>query len=126
MEGFLQGMLMTTMQDENAGAKALANYMFRDIVEDIHADGKITDAEMEQLNREACNRAALFWDYVMTNKDMRTAFLIESVNALNWDPPVMTEDMKKRLELYRDMGLEISSIRKQYKQMKKEMKESDE
>lgn len=81
MEEFLEGMLMTAMKDENAGAKALASYMFRDLVDDIHSEGKISEAEMEQLNREACNRAALFWNYIMTNKDMRTAFLIEAVNV---------------------------------------------
>lgn len=32
MEEFLEGMLMTAMKDENVGAKALASYMFRDIV----------------------------------------------------------------------------------------------
>ena len=57
---FLEGMLMTAMKDEYAGAKALASYMFRDLVDNIHSEGKITEAEMEQLNREACNRAALF------------------------------------------------------------------
>lgn len=75
MEEFLEDMLMTAMRDEYVGTKALASYMFRDLVEDIHTEGKITDAEMKQLNREACNRAALFWSHIMTNKDMRTAFL---------------------------------------------------
>ena len=123
MDEFLKDMLMNAMKDENAGAKALASYMFRDLVDDIHSEGKISEEEMEHLNREACNRAALFWNHIMMNKDMRTAFLIEAVNVTGWDPPVMTDDMKKRLELYRDMASEIRFMREQYKQMKKDMKE---
>ena len=119
MEESLENMLMTAMKDEYAGAKALASYMFRDLVEDIHSEGKITDAEMEKLNREACNRAALFWNHIMTNKDMRTVFLIESLNVTGWDSPVMTDDMKKRLELYQDMALDIGDMREQFRQIKR-------
>ena len=78
MDAFTQDLLMSAMQDDNVGAKALVNYMFREIVEDIHAEGKITDEEMEQLNREACNRAALFWNEIMQNRDLRAAFLVET------------------------------------------------
>ena len=44
--------------------------MFREIVEDIHSEGKITDEEMEQLNREACNRASLFGDYILKDENL--------------------------------------------------------
>ena len=56
---------------------------------------------------------------------MSTAFLIEAVNVTGWDPPVMTDDMKKRLELYRDMAHEIGSVREHYKQMKKESRKGN-
>ena len=56
--------------DKDAFAKARAHYMFKEIVEDIHAEGKITDEEMEQLNREACNRAGLFGDYILKDENL--------------------------------------------------------
>lgn len=56
--------------DKDAFAKALAHYMFREIVEDFHSEGKITDEEMEQLNLEACNRAGLFGDYILKVEDL--------------------------------------------------------
>ena len=39
-------------------------------MEDIHAEGKITDEEMEQLNREACNRDVLFGDYILKDENL--------------------------------------------------------
>ena len=44
--------------------------MFREIVKDIHAEGNITDEEMEQLNREACNRDGLFGDCIMKDENL--------------------------------------------------------
>ena len=119
MDSFTQNMLTICMKDENVQAKALANFMFREIVEDIHAAGKITDAEMEQLNREACNRAALLMDDILLNRATKLAFCIEAVSVLGWDPPVMTEELEKRRDFYHEIGFELSKIRDEYKSVNK-------
>ncbi|MBR3143061.1 MAG: hypothetical protein IKF09_07960 [Clostridiales bacterium] len=99
--------LQQSLNDEYALPKALAHFMFREIVEDIHSDNRITDAEMEQLNREACNRAGLFVSYIMNDPDMRLAFSTESVFAREWDPPVMTEELSAKLQIYKDIASEF-------------------
>ncbi len=42
-------LLSQVASDPHAMAKALAHFLFREVVEDIHSEGKITDAEMKQL-----------------------------------------------------------------------------
>lgn len=54
--------------DPHAMAKALAHFLFREVVEDIHSEGKITDAEMMQLNKTVLNRAAYLTEYVLVKR----------------------------------------------------------
>ena len=51
MDSFTKQMIDKVMEDEHSAAKALAYFMFREIVEDIHAEGKITDEEMKELEK---------------------------------------------------------------------------
>ena len=78
MDDITEIFLEQSLNDEYALPKALAHFIFREIIEDIHADNRISDAEMEQLNREACNRAGLFVSYIMNDPDMDTILKTES------------------------------------------------
>ena len=84
-------------------------------MEDIYAEGKITDEEMEQLNREACNRAGLFGDYIMKDENLKKAFLIESNMASYLGSPVMTEDLKKRKAFYDEIAEDLGKRSDMYK-----------
>ena len=90
--------------DPHAMAKALAHFLFREVVEDIHSEGKITDAEMKQLNKTALNRASYFTEHVLTSPDMKNAFKIEAILCTGWDDPEMTEDLIKKDEIYTKMA----------------------
>ena len=46
MDDITEIFLQQSLNDEYALPKALAHFIFREIVEDIHADNRITDAEM--------------------------------------------------------------------------------
>lgn len=81
MDDIIKQMLTKVMEDKHSGAKALAHFMFREIVEDIHAEEKITDEEMKDLNKAACNRAAFLIEHILLNEDLRTAFRIEAINC---------------------------------------------
>ena len=107
MDDFTRTLVIKALADKDSFAKALAHYMFREIVEDIHSEGKITDEEMDLLNREACNRAGLFGDYIMKDENLMKAFLIESNMASYFDPPVMTEDLEKRKALYDEIAEDL-------------------
>ena len=94
----------------NIYAKALAHFMFREIVEDIHAEGKITNAEMAELNKKAANRAKLFLENVAEDHNMQLAFCMEAVMCTNWDDPEITEECQQRLELYSEYTKRINDI----------------
>lgn len=93
--------------DPHAMAKALAHFLFREVVEDIHSEGKITDAEMMQLNKTVLNRAAYLTEHVLVSPDMRNAFKIEAVECIGWDDPEMTEDLIRKDELYSEIAGEL-------------------
>jgi len=48
-----------------AEEKALAYYFVREILEDLHSDGKISEKEMLAINKTAVNRAH---EYMMATK----------------------------------------------------------
>ena len=104
-------LLSKVANDKYAMAKALAYFLFREVVEDIHAEGKISDDEMMQLNKTVLNRAAYLTDHVLVNPDMRNAFKIEAVECIGWNDPEMTEDLIKRDELYSGIAGELMSER---------------
>lgn len=112
MDSFTKQMIDKVMEDEHSAAKALAHFMFREIVEDIHTEGKITDEEMKELNKAACNRAALLMEHILPNEDLRTAFRIEAMNCTCWDPPEIDEELEQRKKFYEEIGSELSKIRK--------------
>ncbi len=107
MDDITENFIQQSLNDEYALPKALAHFIFREIIEDIHADNRITDVEMEQLNREACNRAGFFVSYIMNDPNMRNAFTIESMMSREWDPPIMTEELSVRLQLFKDIASEL-------------------
>ena len=97
----------------NAGAleKALANHLFREVIEDAHAEYGISDKDMESMNRKAANRAKLFVEKVMINPEMLEAFSVLAIEVLNWDKPVLTDDEESHEDLLKLLALEIKNAR---------------
>ena len=48
----------------NNVAKALAYFVFRGIIEDVHAEYNISQEEMKAMNKKAVNRAAAFLECI--------------------------------------------------------------
>ncbi len=88
---------------DNVYPKALANFIFRTVIEDAHSKYKIPDEEIKRMCKEAVNRAALFWQIIEDEKLMK-AFVIEAYACGEWDEPELTEDLKKRLEFYKSLA----------------------
>lgn len=83
-----------------AEAKALANYLFREIIEDAHVKYRISQADMKEMCKNALARADYFLK-ILEDPKLRKAFLIEAMGCQEWDDPEMTEDirdMKKILD----------------------------
>ena len=118
MDDNLANALAIVSRDRHAMAKALVTFIFREVVEDIHAEGKITDAEMKELNKKSLNRAALFTDHIMINPDMKNAFLLEAVPCMEWDPPELTDDLVALKEQFEEIAGELMVERLKAKKKK--------
>lgn len=77
--------------------KALANFMFREIIEDAHTKYNISQEDMKAMCKEAVNRAMLFIA-IKDNEKLYKAFGVEAYGCNEWDDSEMTE------ELYEKMG----------------------
>lgn len=85
-----------------ACAKALANCLHREIIEEAHADYKISQSDMEAMNRQAVNRAKVIVDFLDDELDFKVfSFLYSFPVKSEWDDPVETEETKKMRELIR-------------------------
>ena len=83
--------------------KALANYMFREIIEDAHAKYRISDDDMRDMCKKAVDRAAL---YIALACDpdpiLLRAFAIYASPCDGWDDAEKTEEIEKHIELIRE------------------------
>ena len=103
-------------------AKALCNFLFREVIEDIHADGWISQGEMEKLNHESVNRARFFVDEIMGNENRLKGFLYMAYGCNEWDKsepykPLLDEvvnfDFTGRLiNKMNDEGIKFSEVLK--------------
>ena len=85
-------------------AKALAYYLFREIMEDVHAKYKISDDEMKEMNIKAANRAKLFLEGIMNDKWLTLAFTIEASMCTGWNRAEISESEIKDFELFSSLA----------------------
>ena len=91
----------------NVYPKALANFMFREIIEDTHCNYNISQEDMKAMCKQAVNRAAVFLT-VLSNPDMYKAFSMHAVVCRQWDDPELTDDLVIELACLAEWGKEIS------------------
>jgi len=103
MPNFEKDFLAVAKAQDGVYAKALANYLFREIIEDAHEKYNISQADMEEMCRTAVNRAALFLD-IQATPELYDAFVIYGIVGLEWDAPTATEDTEKTLKLLRELS----------------------
>jgi heat shock protein HspQ len=83
----------------NNVAKALAYFVFRKIIEDVHAEYNITQEEMMAMNKRAVNRAAAFLECIGDDEKMAAVVSLYSFQTTGWDNPKKTADIRKFHEL---------------------------
>ena len=98
MLDFEKDFLAVAKAQDGAYAKAFANYLFREIIEDAHEKYNISPGDMEAM----C-RAALFLD-IQTHPELHDAFALYGIVGLEWDAPVATEDTEKTLNALREIA----------------------
>lgn len=90
----------------NAHAKALANYLFREIIEESHGKYKISQADMKQMCKTSVNRAALYIK-LCDDPKLKRAFLIEAMVCQQWDEPEITQDILEEQKLFEKIAEEL-------------------
>lgn len=82
------------MNYDDLFAKALANFLHREIIEDAHSKYKISQEDMELMNRKAVNRAKLLTEILLDTKKLDAFTILYSLAVVKeWDDPVETEDI---------------------------------
>lgn len=102
-----KNMLIAALSQKDVYPKALANFMFREIIEDAHSKYHISQEDMKAMNKEAVNRAMLFLT-IKSDPDLYRAFAIEALGCEEWDESEMTEDLYQRVEKMMKMFQELS------------------
>ncbi len=108
LSSFLIDLYHSATMMDNVYPKALANFIFREVIEDAHSKYKIPQEDIRRMCKDAVNRAALFLQIVEDEK-LLNAFSVEAYDCKKWDEPEMTEDLKARLALYKSLSEKIGS-----------------
>ena len=58
----------------HADAKALAYFLFREVIEEVHAKYNISQEDIKAMNKRACNRAALYLSLSEKEKEALVIF----------------------------------------------------
>ena len=107
MDSTDKNMLIAALSQKDVYPKALANFMFREIIENAHSKYHISQEDMKAMNKEAINRAMLFLT-IKSDPDLYRAFAIEALGCEEWDESEMTEDLYQRVEKMMKMFQELS------------------
>ena len=77
------------------GAKALANYLFREIIEEAHTKYRISEDDVKTMTKQAVNRAACYLQMVSDGDEELTAGLLTMMAPYihKWDEPEQTVEV---------------------------------
>lgn len=89
-----QQLYIRSLEDNDALAKSLANYMFREVIEEAHGKYNISQEDIKAMSKNAVNRAAAFLEKI-DDAVYRKALTAYSYSTKQWDSP---DD--KQVELY--------------------------
>lgn len=98
-----KAMLNAALMVREAQAKALAAFLFREVIEDAHTKYNISQEDMKEMCRDAVNRAAMFLE-IKDNNRLYRAFAIHAIEGAEWDDPEETEFLKEEMELLRSIA----------------------
>lgn len=93
------------MDDKTAQDMALlitVNCVRNTIIEDYHADGKLSQDEMKRFNKEVVNKIYTFIKYWFTDSKQDFRALMDAVSVFypsEWDRPELDEDFIKAIDI---------------------------
>ena len=94
--------------DENIMAKAIANFLFREIIEDAHAKYNISQDEIREMCKKAVNRAAVL-EQVLSDDKLKKALVLYGYSSCEWDAPDV-DNVKAKLEDFAELARNIGEL----------------
>lgn len=88
---------------QDAQAKALAAFLFCDVIKDAHAKYRISQEDVREMCRDAVNRVAMFLK-IKDDPSIYRAFTIHAIEGTEWDNPEETEFLEREMELLRSIA----------------------
>lgn len=108
MGNFEKQLYEMSAKQKDVYAKALANFMFREVIEDVHVKYNISQDDIKEMCKEAVNRAALFLSIQET--ELYKPFSIYSLPALEWDDAnIQTEFANDFIETLNSISKELQA-----------------
>ena len=74
------------IRDKNIMSKALANYIFREVIEDAHVKYNISQEDMKAMCKSAVNRAEVILR-AMPYEELQRAVVLLGYSTSEWDAP---------------------------------------
>lgn len=102
MASFEQNFLKAAFSQKDTYPKAIASFLFREIIEDAHAKYDISQSDMMEMCKMAVNRAALFLK-IKDDPSLYRAFAIHALEGFEWDNAEETEDTKSELDMLQSL-----------------------
>lgn len=84
------------IRDKNIMSKALANYIFREVIEDAHVKYNISQEDMKAMCKSAVNRAEVILR-AMPYEELQRAVVLFGYSTSEWDAPD-EEEVNMRFE----------------------------
>lgn len=95
--GTFENSLLAVAQSMNdTYPKALASFLFREIIEEAHVKYNISQEDIRSMCKMAVNRAALFLK-IQDDPALNRAFAIHAIEGFEWDDAEETEETKAEL-----------------------------
>ena len=99
----LKQLLATVSSYSDVYPKALANFLFREIIEDAHVKYSISQEDIKAMCKRAVDRAALYIELVESKSTTaQMAFAIHAAGCSEWDDAEQTEDIKREREFIKE------------------------
>ena len=106
MGSFERNLYNSVIEDDNITAKAIANFLFREIIEDAHVKYNISQEDIREMCKEAVNRAAVL-ERVLGDEELKKALLLYGYSTQMWDAPD-AGSVEEKLKEFADLAEHIS------------------
>lgn len=99
----LKQLLASVLSYSDVYPKALANFLFREIIEDAHVKYNISDEDIKSMCKRTVDRAALYIELVESRSTTaQMAFAVHAAGCSEWDDAEQTEDIKREKEFIKE------------------------